>query len=91
VDGANHHIRRIKYQAKRRGVKVTIIYDFVHVLQYLWNAEGCLYTDGSPAAEQWVHHQTTRVLEGHATQVAGVIRRTATNTGLDPARRQAAD
>ena len=91
VDGANHQIRQIKYQAKRRGVKVTIICDFVHVLQYLWNAAGCLYPDGGQAAEQWVHQQATRVLEGHATKVAGIIRRSATNTGLDPARRQAAD
>jgi hypothetical protein len=91
VDGANHQIQRIKFEAKARKIKVTIICDFVHVLQYLWNAAGCLYPDDDPAAEEWVHHQATRVLEGHATKVAGVIRRAATNTGLDPARRQPAD
>jgi hypothetical protein len=31
------------------------------------------------------------VLEGHATKVAGVIRRQATNASLDPARRKPAD
>ncbi len=38
-----------------------------------------------------MHQQATRVLEGHATKVAGLIRRTATNKALDPARRKPAD
>ena len=91
VDGNNHQIQRIKYEAKARKIKVTIVVDFVHVLTYLWNAAGCLYPDSDQAAEEWVHRQATRVLEGHATMVAGVIRRTATNAGLDPARRKPAD
>ena len=92
VDGANHQIQRINFEAKLRSVKVTIIVDFVHVLQYLWKAAGCFYPDSDPAAtEEWVHRQATRVLEGHATKVAGTIRRTATNAGLDPTRRQPAD
>jgi hypothetical protein len=91
VDGANHQIDRIKFEAKKRGVKVTIVVDFVHVLQYLWNAAGCLFPEDNQAAEQWVHRQATRVLEGHARNVAGTIRRQATNARLDPARRKPAD
>jgi hypothetical protein len=91
VDGNSHQIQRITFEAKKRSVEVTIICDFVHVLQYLWNAAGCLHPDDSAAAEQWVHQQATRVLEGHATRVAGIIRRTATTTGLDPAQRKPAD
>ena len=70
-------------------MKVTIVCDFVHVLQYLWNAAGALYPNLN--VERWVHLQATRVLEGHATKVAGVIRRIATRAGLDPARRKPAD
>jgi hypothetical protein len=91
VDGASHQIQRITYEAKRRGVKVTIICDFVHVLQYLWNAAGCLHPNDAQAAEQWVHQQATRVLEGQATKVAGVIRRAATSARLDGDRRRLAD
>jgi len=36
VDGNSHQIQRIKFEAKMRSVEVTIICDFVHVLQYLW-------------------------------------------------------
>jgi hypothetical protein len=91
VDGANHQIERIKFEARKRNIKVTIVIDVVHVLQYLWNAAGCLYPDSDEAAEQWVHRQATRVLEGHARKVAGVIRRATTNARLDPTRRKPAD
>jgi hypothetical protein len=91
VDGANHQIDRIKFEARKRAIKVTIVVDLVHVLQYLWNAAGCLYPDSAATAEEWVHRQATRVLEGHARKVAGTIRRTATTAGLDPARRKPAD
>ncbi len=91
VDGNDHQIQRIKYEAKRRRVKVTIVCDFVHVLQYLWGAANCLHPDNTQAAEQRVHQQAIRVLEGHARKVAGQVRRTATNQRLDSARRKPAD
>ena len=91
VDGANHQIERIKLEARKRKVKVTIVIDFVHVLQYLWNAAGCLHPDHDHAAEQWVHRQAIRVLEGHARKVAASIRRQATNARLHGARRQPAE
>ncbi|HSS75645.1 MAG TPA: ISKra4 family transposase [Thermoanaerobaculia bacterium] len=89
VDGNNHQIQRIKAEAKARMVKVTIIVDFIHVLEYLWTAAGSLFPNLNPA--EWVHLQATRVLEGHATKVARTIRRTATNRRLDPATRKLAD
>ena len=89
VDGNSHQIQRINYEAKKRGVKVTIVCDFVHVLQYLWGAAGCLFPNLNPP--EWVHLQATRVLQGHANKVAGTIRRTATNRRLDPASRKPAD
>ena len=82
VDGNNHQIQRIKAGAKARKVKVTIVVDFVHVLEYLWNATWCLHAARDPAAEQWVHRQATAVLNGHARRVAGQIRRRATNARL---------
>jgi hypothetical protein len=91
VDGNNHQIQRIKAGAKARKVKVTIILDFVHVLEYLWNAAWCFYPERDPAAEQWVHHHATQILEGHAKKVAGAIRRKATKARLDPAQRKNAD
>jgi hypothetical protein len=57
VDGADYQIRRIKFEARKRAVKVTIVMDFVHVLQYLWNAAACLHSNADHAAARWVHRQ----------------------------------
>jgi hypothetical protein len=91
VDGNNHQISRIQAEARARGAPVTIICDFVHVLEYLWKAAWSFYEEGDPAAEQWVRRHATAILEGRATRVAGNIRRQATNAGLDPTARAGAD
>jgi hypothetical protein len=91
VDGANHQIDRIRFEARKRKVKVTIVVDLVHVLGYLWQAAGCIYPDNEPAAARWVHRQATRMLQGHARKVAGTIRRQATTARLTPSQRKPAD
>ncbi len=48
VDGNNHQIDRIKTEAKARELKVTIVVDFIHVLEYLWKAVWCLFPRGRP-------------------------------------------
>ena len=90
VDGNNHQIQRLKAGAKARKVKITIVVDFVHVLEYLWNATWCFHAARDPAAEKWVHRQATAVLNGHARTVAGIIRRKATNARLSPVNRKIA-
>ena len=91
VDGNNHQIRRINTEAKKRGVKVHIVCDFVHVLEYLWSAAWSFYKEGDPNAETWVHEKALAVLEGHSSQVAAAIRRTATCRNLPRAQRANAD
>jgi hypothetical protein len=91
VDGNNHQIQRIKAGAKARGVNVTIVVNFVHVLEYLWNATWCLHAARDPAAEKWVHRQATAVLKGRARTVAASIRRKTTNARLSPVNRKIAE
>ena len=91
VDGNNHQIDRIQAEAQARDARVTILVDFVHVLEYLWGAAWCFHREGDPAAEQWVQHHAKAVLDGKATKVAGAIRRQATKAGLDPPKRKGAD
>ncbi len=91
VDGNNHQIACIQAEAKNRGVTVSIIIDFVHVLEYLWKAAWSFHLEGDPAAETWVRRHAQTVLAGGATRVAGALRRAATTTGLDPSRRANAD
>lgn len=91
VDGNRHQIDRITAEAKARGVTVTIVCDWVHVLEYLWSAAWSFYPEGDPAAEDWVHGKALEVLRGKASIVAAAIRRKATTLGLDKTARKNAD
>jgi hypothetical protein len=91
VDGNNHQIDRIRKEARKRNVKIPIVVDFIHVLEYLWSACWCFFQEGDPAAEQWVHEKALAVLNGKAGIVAAAIRRKATRLALEPAKRQSAD
>jgi Uncharacterised protein family (UPF0236) len=91
VDGNNHQIDRIQKDAKAREVKVTILIDLVHVLEYLWGAAWCYFNEGDPDAEAWVHEKALAVLDGKASTVAAAIRRKATRLGLDQQKRANAD
>ena len=57
VDGDNHQIQLIQDQAADRGVTVTIVIDFIHVLEYLWKAAWCFHPPRDPAIEDWVRAQ----------------------------------
>ena len=91
VDGAKHQIDCIQTQAEARDMKVTIIVDFIHVLEYLWSAAWSFFHEGDPAAEAWVADKALAVLNGQSSIVAASIRRKATCLGLDPRARANAD
>ena len=91
VDGAKHQIDRIEAEAKARQVEVHIVCDFVHVLEYIWSSAWSFFTEGDPAAEEWVAEKALAVLRGEASTVAAAIRRKATCLGLDARARENAD
>ena len=91
VDGNNHQIDRIRKEARKRQIKIPIVVDFIHVLEYLWSGCWCFFQEGDPAAEEWVHEKALAVLEGKAGIVAAAIRRKATTLKLEPNKRHGAD
>jgi hypothetical protein len=91
VDGNNHQIQRIETESAERKVNVTILVDFVHVLEYLWKAAWSFFDEGDPGAERWVHDKATAVLHGQASTVAAAIGRKATCLKLAKADRANAD
>jgi hypothetical protein len=91
VDGNNHQIDRIGQEAQTRGVDVAIVVDLIHVLEYLWGAAWCFFTEGDPAAQAWVHDRALAVLDGNALKVAAGIRGRATTTRLNKQKRKKAD
>jgi hypothetical protein len=91
VDGNNHQIDQTRAQAHKRGIELTIIIDFIHVLEYLWTAAWCFHAEGDPKAEQWVAAKALEILSGNAGLVAAAIRRTATRRELTEEQRRNAD
>jgi hypothetical protein len=91
VDGNCHQIDRIKAEARRRNIDITILVDWIHVVEYIWAAARCFYAEADPDGEAFVAEKALAVLEGKAGIVAGAIGRKATMLGLDDKAREKAD
>lgn len=91
VDGHEEQLRQIDRAVKRHGVKVKVVQDFIHVLEYLWEATWCLHPEGSVDAERWVLDHALALLCGRVSEAAAGMRRSATRRWLLPAERAAID
>lgn len=92
VDGAEHQLANVEACIETHEVKdVTIILDFVHVTEYVWQAAFCFNPEGSQAAESWVGERLLKILQGKATDVAAGMRRSATKRNLSKPDRKAVD
>jgi len=77
ADGDRCQLDQIQAQAAARGVAVTIIIDFIHVIEYLWKAAWCFHPPRDPAAEDWVTAQGLDILHGRTAEVSARIARLA--------------
>ena len=91
VDGNQTQLNILADLAARHDVKLTIVLDIFHVLEYLWKAGHALCAEGSKTLEQWVLHRLGRVLEGRAVHVAAGMRRSATKRRLTARQRKPVD
>ena len=91
VDGNNAQIAAINALAAERQVKIPVLIDFIHVVQYLWKAAGSFFYPGDPAARAWVKEQAAKILAGNHRDVRAGIRRRATAWGYSPQERAGAD
>ena len=84
VDGQQQQLHAIQAAAKRHGVHLTIVCDFIHVMEYLWKAANCFHAAGSDDARKWVSEHARMLLEGaDPSQVAAGMRRSATLRRLE--------
>lgn len=75
VDGEPKQLRAVKAEARRAGVKVTILADIVHVLEYIWDAARALFGESNTKAERWVEERLLALLTGRSGgDVAKTIR-----------------
>jgi hypothetical protein len=90
ADGNPHQLARIRAEAAARDITVTIVCDFIHVTEYLWEAAWCFHPEASPAAAPWVRAHAAAVLDGRAADAAAAIRDQAAGTRLSAAKARAA-
>ena len=91
TDGQEDLLRQVYAAAKRYKVEITVVQDFVHVLEYLWKAGHALHPEEPEARESWVQDRAAAVLAGRAPDVAVGLRRAATRKQLSQNERKPVD
>ena len=91
VDGGEQQLLDILDIAGSFQARITLVLDFIHVLEYLWKAAHCFHSIGSNQAEEWVKEKALQVLHGAAETVAVDLRRNATRSQLSQNKRQPVD
>jgi hypothetical protein len=62
VDGDIYQLGLIQAAAAARGITLTILVDFIHVLEYLWKTAWCFHPPRDPAMEDWVIARHPRLM-----------------------------
>lgn len=76
VDGDPNQIKKFQKLSKKFQVKLTIVCDIIHVLEYLWKAGKAL--NDEEKLNWWVSDKLSQILKGKSSFVASGIRRSAT-------------
>ena len=82
IDGQPAQRKMIEKTAQQLNVNVTIVLDFIHVLEYLWKAAWCFFDKGDEAVEAWISKYAIKLLKGDCSQVAKGLRQSATKRKL---------
>jgi hypothetical protein len=89
IDGNVTQLAAVKAEAKRVGVKVTILVDVIHVIEYVWKAARAIFGEASTEAESWVGDRFLALMSGRSGgDIAKTIRRHAAEHELSDSARE---
>jgi hypothetical protein len=91
VDGGEKQLDLVLDFISRYRPDVSLILDFIHVLEYLWKAGYGFHPIGSIESEYWVAERALKVLQGKAAEVVSGLRQGATFHQLSSDKRKAVD
>jgi hypothetical protein len=91
VDGSEHQLDLIRAEAARRGITISIVIDFAHLLEFCGKPRGALTSSGIPPPRTRVAVKALAVLAGHSARVAAEITAEAEAAGLTADQRHGAD
>jgi len=87
LDGDKNQLANVDAEAKARGMPITIVFDVIHVIHYLWRIAILLCDNDRKAADRWIASILKQLLTRHPLDVVVTIRQTATNRKLPAAER----
>lgn len=70
---------------------VSVVLDFIHVLEYLWKAVYSFHAVGSKEAAGWVAERALKILRGESTDVVAALRQSLNLAKLSSEKRKAVD
>jgi len=74
LDGGEKQLELVLGLVRSLRPDISVILDFVHVLEYLWKAAYSFYPVGSQEAQNCVAEQALKILRGESTQVVTGLR-----------------
>lgn len=87
IDGSTSQWEQIVREADRRGVRVRVVMDLLHVMGYVWKVANALHGAETRGAEDWASKYVGRLLsEPVPTVVAGMRQSVAARGGQERAR-----
>jgi hypothetical protein len=91
LDGAERQLDLVLGFVLRYRPEASVVLDFIHVLEYVWEAAFSFFAVGSKEAEEWVAERALKVLRGEAGGVALEMRRSAKMHRLKSEKRKAVE
>jgi hypothetical protein len=92
VDGNLQQLSNIDFCIAKHEIKdITLVLDFIHVMEYLWEAAHSFDFKSSEETEEWVRQRALLILQGKVSDVAAGIRRSATLRKLSAQARKTVD
>jgi len=91
VDGGEKQLDLVLGLIRQHRPDVSLILDFIHVLEYLWKAAYAFHAVGSVEAQDWVAERALKILQGKAAEVICGLRQSATFHQLSSDKRKAVD
>lgn len=91
LDGAETQSEVVEREAERRGVRVVIVVDLIHVLRYLWRAAIAIHGGTNAATETWVRTYAGKLLTRPVVDVVAGLRQSATLRKVTGTWREAAE
>lgn len=91
VDGGEKQLDLVLGLIRRHRPDVSLILDFIHVLEYLWKAAYGFHPVGSVGAQDWVAERALKILQGKAAEVICGLRQSTTFHQLSSDKLKAVD